>query len=420
MGDIKPVWTQFNGGEISPWMEGRIDFPKFGYSAKLMLNFIPISEGAFKRRGGTHFVASCKEIDAITFEIVPEPLEALVVINGEQQKMIYCAPGDTINYTVSANGYQTKNGSIIVNESRKLDIALVSTSKRYTLTINATPSDAEVYINNIKRSSCELLYNAEATWSVSKDGYEYKSGSIVIKDNLTLNVDLEMRFSIVANPADASVTINGKEQSSVIVQPGDEVYWEVRRNGFVSQSGSRIVNKTTADVVNLAAINPNKTVLDTGTPGKYKIQVDEDRIFAIEGTGGGSGGYYKTDWNGGTGAAYRGIVVLSAGEYEVVVGDRGYTGKPPSNGTATTISKNGIDVLNLGGGIWGGSPAKINKAFYKELSVSISSDGTSPGKGNSNINPNILYGTSYGSGGGRNGNGTTGYIKITDNGLYVE
>lgn len=421
MADIKPVWTQFNGGEISPWMEGRIDFAKFPYSAKLMLNNIPISEGAFKRRGGTHFVASCKETEAALLEIVPNPPEALVVINGEEQRMVYCAPGDAVNYTVSATGYQTKNGTITVEEDLSLPVELVSTTKRFTLTVNATPADAVVTINDIVRNTAELLYNSQPSWSVSKEGYGYKSGIVTIKDNMVLNVVLEMRFTIVPNPADAVVTINGVETSSVIVQPGDTVNWSVSRRGYETESGSTTISKTTTEVVNLAVINPNKVILDTGTPGIYKFDVAEDSIFAVEGTGGGSGGYWKTDWNGGSSAVYRGVAVLAAGNYEVVVGNKGYTGTPPSNGTATVIRKNGVEVLNLGGGIWGGgSVAKIKKSFYKELSYQTSSDGTSPGKGNAGTNPNILYGESYGYGGRRNNDGGNGYIKITDNGLFVE
>lgn len=32
---VKPALTQFNGGEISPQLEGRTDWDKYNYSAKL-------------------------------------------------------------------------------------------------------------------------------------------------------------------------------------------------------------------------------------------------------------------------------------------------------------------------------------------------------------------------------------------------
>ena len=88
---IKPVQNQFNGGEISPYMDGRFDLPAYQYSVALMQNFIPISEGCVKRRGGSHFVASAKQVDAFLFEIKPTPEDATVIINGIEQKSCYCA-----------------------------------------------------------------------------------------------------------------------------------------------------------------------------------------------------------------------------------------------------------------------------------------------------------------------------------------
>ena len=50
---IKPAKVQFNGGELSPWLEGRTDIAKYDKTAKLCRNFIPMAEGSLKRRGGT-------------------------------------------------------------------------------------------------------------------------------------------------------------------------------------------------------------------------------------------------------------------------------------------------------------------------------------------------------------------------------
>ena len=39
---IKPVQNQFNGGEISPLMDGRFDLPAYQYAAEALINNIPI------------------------------------------------------------------------------------------------------------------------------------------------------------------------------------------------------------------------------------------------------------------------------------------------------------------------------------------------------------------------------------------
>ena len=63
--EMKPAKVQFNGGELSPWLEGRVDFAKYDKTAKLCRNFIPISEGSLKRRGGTRFVAFTPEEETV-------------------------------------------------------------------------------------------------------------------------------------------------------------------------------------------------------------------------------------------------------------------------------------------------------------------------------------------------------------------
>ena len=48
---IKPEKVQFNGGELSPWLEGRTDIAKYDKTAKLCRNFIPLaaaSKATFK------------------------------------------------------------------------------------------------------------------------------------------------------------------------------------------------------------------------------------------------------------------------------------------------------------------------------------------------------------------------------------
>ena len=207
---IKPVQNQFNGGEISPLMDARFDLPAYQYASSIMQNFIPISEGCYKRRGGTHFVASVKKAEAVLFKIVPDPDYATVTINGVVQNECYVAVGDLVNYSVSAENYQTLNGFYYVNDNTELNAVLVSAVERYNFSINSTPEDAFVLINGMERKSLLAAGNSQVNWSVSKDGYYTQSGTIrAIREDTTLDIALKLRFSIVANPAGATITING-------------------------------------------------------------------------------------------------------------------------------------------------------------------------------------------------------------------
>jgi hypothetical protein len=56
-----PIQTQFNQGEFSPLMYGRVDFPKYKEALKTCLNGIPQVQGPWTRRPGFTFVNAVKD-----------------------------------------------------------------------------------------------------------------------------------------------------------------------------------------------------------------------------------------------------------------------------------------------------------------------------------------------------------------------
>lgn len=58
---ISPVYTNFTSGELSPRLEGRVDFAKYYNGVKTLENFIVLPHGGVKRRAGTHHVAEVKD-----------------------------------------------------------------------------------------------------------------------------------------------------------------------------------------------------------------------------------------------------------------------------------------------------------------------------------------------------------------------
>ena len=58
-----PEVINFNGGEVSPLMLGRTDYPKYRSSAQLCENFIPSILGPLRRRPGTQYVGNPKYYD---------------------------------------------------------------------------------------------------------------------------------------------------------------------------------------------------------------------------------------------------------------------------------------------------------------------------------------------------------------------
>lgn len=63
MGNIVALaQTSFNAGEMSPYLDGRVDLAKYGNGCSLMSNFRPIPQGPALRRSGTRFVAQTKSM----------------------------------------------------------------------------------------------------------------------------------------------------------------------------------------------------------------------------------------------------------------------------------------------------------------------------------------------------------------------
>ena len=51
----------FNGGQISPHMEARSDFPKYNASCRTLENFLITAQGPVSKRPGTEYIATSAE-----------------------------------------------------------------------------------------------------------------------------------------------------------------------------------------------------------------------------------------------------------------------------------------------------------------------------------------------------------------------
>lgn len=409
---IKPVQNQFNGGEISPYMDGRFDLPAYQYSAALMLNFIPISEGCFKRRGGTHFVAPVKETDAFLFQINPNPAEATVMINNAVQKTCYCAYGDVVSYTVAADGYAPASGTYKIDGNKELDVNLVSVTTKYDFEITAYPEDAKVVINGLERNAITIGAGAKIEWSVSKEGYKTQSGVIsAISEDLSFSVDLKMRFSLRAYPEDAKVIINGLERSYIDVNSGEEVEWSVSKEGYKEKSGKQTITSSIEMIVSISSQVAGQVMLETSMAGKY-IQTLEAGRYELLMCGQGGNGYNSgtlkpIKGTGGSAAAFKGIIRLTEDVYEIDVGGDTRLGDV----VVTGAGKNGAAGNGAGGVISIPDVSKI-------VSFEVSTNGVKKTEQYRNYcalpSP---YKDSYGFGGGNIHNyywnmGGSAYIKL--------
>lgn len=187
---IKPAKVQFNGGELSPWLEGRTDIAKYDKTAKLCRNFIPLAEGSLKRRGGTRFVAATPEGDSILFKIVPDPEEAEVYINGVKRREVYLARGDEVSYRVSCEGYVTVVDTLTADADEELAVRLVAKGIMCELTVETVPADAVVELNGYERRSLRINKNGEVFYRVAKENYITQEGTIIADMTKTVTIEL--------------------------------------------------------------------------------------------------------------------------------------------------------------------------------------------------------------------------------------
>lgn len=81
-------------------------------------------------------------------------------------------------------------GSVKIGKLYKGSALVYSSVKYYTFTINPTPSNATVKINNQTTKSVTVAEGTSISWSVSASGYTTQSGSLTLTANTTKNVAL--------------------------------------------------------------------------------------------------------------------------------------------------------------------------------------------------------------------------------------
>lgn len=61
MAKASPIQSAFNGGELSPLLDGRSDVDKYRVGCSVLENFIPTVQGPIVRRGGTRYIGEVKD-----------------------------------------------------------------------------------------------------------------------------------------------------------------------------------------------------------------------------------------------------------------------------------------------------------------------------------------------------------------------
>lgn len=165
---------------------------------------------------------------------------------------------NTINSLISTINYKFAS---IDKSLEDINNALSILTTKYTLTVNPVTPDATVTINGVVQTSMQVTNGSTVNVKVSADGYKTYEEFILVDKDMVITPELqkeEVTFSITTIPSDCIVRLNGVVKNSVTVVKGSLVNWEVSKSGYITKSGSIVVEENTSMQVSLDAIGEGK------------------------------------------------------------------------------------------------------------------------------------------------------------------
>lgn len=394
--------NQFNGGELSPQLEGRYDWNKYNYSAKLCQNFIPTIEGSLKRRGGSRFVCATSflPVFTITLNITPSSPVGEVILYIDDQRIV---SNESSDFTGSGTQY-TYSGNFDADTNIKIRVVA--------------------------------------------NGFYDESTIVVADDNKTIDLTLRAyedfyNLTIIPHPADCVVTINGEETRTAILPK--EVPVDVYLKLFGKSSYYEVTDITEDTVLNLYYRGLLVDLSSQSPVTKFTSRYFEEGEYyvTVVGAGGGAGGgsygdgKKSTGGGGGGGAAFVGKIRIPAGTYTMKAGRCGLggdsgnkSGEKGSSGDSSYIGNliiaeggsMGLDKVSSGYSAgadsvtcksgYGGNLTVNAEVILAEVQSHGEGDGLITGKGASSLV------TPWGKGGdgkwkSKGGNGVNGIVQVS-------
>lgn len=253
-------------------------------------------------------------------------------------------------------------------------------------------------------------------------------------------------FTINPTPSNATVKINNQTIKSITVVEGTSISWSVSASGYKTQSGTLILTANTTKNIELVkyAYTTNQVIFEKAAAGTYSVELLEAGNYEVYCIGGGAGGFYLfSEKSGGgylrrlvggaSGSGFIGVLNLSKKTYTVTVGAGGQPTKTEATGTrygegggassitgVITSPAGGAPSAQVGSGSFGSSPTggapQLNQSI---ISTTLNSNGKSGATATSlqAIAGGASVYNGYGKGGdvsnkGAGTAGTAGYVKI--------
>ena len=213
-----------------------------------------------------------------TLTVRPVPSNAVIMINDIEQKSITVDYGTEVKISGSADHYVDKEITYTVERDETIEFVLEYDS--HTISVDVTPSDAIVKLNGVEQKSITVKHGTDVTIECSKGHYYKHTETVQAVEDKTVTVQLKYvkhTVSVVATPENATIKINGVEQSSIVVEYGTELNIEVSAPDYETKVVNHTVTEDRELIINLV----HETVTVTVEPTPVDATV---KIGGIEGT----------------------------------------------------------------------------------------------------------------------------------------
>ena len=263
----------------------------------------------------------------------------------------------------------------------------------------------------------------------------------ILSKELLFKGKVYVTLTIVTTPSSAACTINGETTKTLTVELGTEIFWSVTASNYYSKSGSLVLLEDIILEVALEAWPYTKnqvllTVAPSGTSatsgsitlkatGSYKLELE---------AGGGAGAGWMDSYvgcGGGSGAAIVVNLKLSEGTYKYSVSGKtsgsGFWSCGGSGGSSYFRNSNSSINFTVTGGegkqlvssVSGGTVSSFTSSVVTSTILRKNGNGSSgwtdvPGghiNGGASVYP--VNGVNYGAGGHSTQAGMQGYLRLT-------
>lgn len=213
-----------------------------------------------------------------TLTVRQVPSNAVIMINDIEQKSITVDYGTEVKISGSADHHVDKEITYTVERDETIEFVLEEDS--HAISVDVTPSDAIVKLNGVEQKSITVKHGTDVTIECSKEHYYKHTETVQAVEDKTVTVQLKYvkhTVSVVATPENATIKINGVEQSSIVAEYGTELNIEVSAPDYETKVINHTVTKDRELTINL--VHETVTVTVEPTPADATV-----KIGGIEGT----------------------------------------------------------------------------------------------------------------------------------------